>query len=244
MNTTQTVQKMKSLHLSGMVQAYETCLAAGGYQTYSPDELLTLLIDSEWQERENKRITRLTDNAAFRQPACIADLNFTAERLADKDLIMRLATGNFIQAKENILITGSTGVGKSYLASALGHQACNLGYKTIYFNTAKLFQKLYGARADNTLYKELVKLEKHDLLILDDFGLQNLEKQHRDLLMEIIEDRHNHRSTIIASQLPVSKWYDVIGEGNIADAILDRLAHTAHRITLSGESMRKQKRKA
>jgi len=243
MNTTQTVQKMKSLHLSGMVQAYETCLAATEYQTYSPDELLTLLIDSEWQERENKRTMRLTENACFRQQASVADLSFTAERLAGKDLIMRLATGNFIQAKENILITGSTGVGKSYIASALGHQACNLGYRTIYFNTAKLFQKLYGARADNTLYKELVKLEKHDLLILDDFGLQNLEKQHRDLLMEIIEDRHNHRSTIIASQLPVNKWYDVIGEGNIADAILDRLAHTAHRITLTGESMRKQKKK-
>ena len=234
---------MKSLHLSGMVQAYETCLAATEYQTYSPDELLTLLIDSEWQERENKRTMRLTENACFRQQASVADLSFTAERLAGKDLIMRLATGNFIQAKENILITGSTGVGKSYIASALGHQACNLGYRTIYFNTAKLFQKLYGARADNTLYKELVKLEKHDLLILDDFGLQNLEKQHRDLLMEIIEDRHNHRSTIIASQLPVNKWYDVIGEGNIADAILDRLAHTAHRITLTGESMRKQKKK-
>ena len=240
MNTSQTVQKMKSLHLTGMVQAYDTCLAGKDYQTYSPDELLTLLIDAEWQERENKRITRVTENASFRQRAYVSDIKFTAERLADKDLIMRLATGNFIQARENILISGPTGVGKSFIASALGHQACSLGYKTIYYHTAKLFQKLYGARADNTLYKELLKIEKHDLLILDDFGLQNLEKQHRDLLMEIIEDRHNGRSTIIASQLPVNQWYNIIGEGNIADAILDRLVHTAHRITLTGESMRKK----
>jgi len=227
------------MHLAGMAQAYEAFLLSEAFRNATPDELLTLLIDAEWQERENRRVQRLTEQALFRQKAYLSDLSFTPDRIADKDLIMRLSSCSFIPARENILITGATGTGKSFLAAALGHHACALGFKTVYYGTGKLFQKLYGARADNTLYKELLKIERLDLLILDDFGLQNLEKQHRDILMEIIEDRHNTRSTIICSQLPVNMWYNVIGEGNIADAILDRLAHRIH---LTGESMRKIKK--
>jgi DNA replication protein DnaC len=151
-----------------------------------------------------------------------------------------LSDGSFLEKKENILITGATGVGKSYLSSALGHQACQLGYRTLYFNTQKLFTRLKMLKADNSYVREIGRIEKYDLLILDDFGLAPLDSVARMILLEIIEDRHNRKSTIISSQLPVAKWYEVIGESTIADAILDRMVHTAHRIDLKGESLRKK----
>ncbi len=242
MNSTQTLQKMRDMRLHGMAGIYDLGHTSGTYASFTADELLALLIDAEWQERENKKVERLNHSAGFRYGAGLSEINYKAARTLDKDLMGRLATCQFIEGRENILITGPTGVGKSFIASALGHQACSMGFKTLYFNTSKLFTKLNGARADNSLYKEINKIEKHDLLILDDFGLQSLEKHQRDMLMEIIEDRHNRRSTIIASQLPVNIWHDVIGEGTIADAILDRLVHSAHRIELSGESLRKVKK--
>jgi len=147
---------------------------------------------------------------------------------------------SFINKGENILITGATGVGKSYLSSALGHQACQSGYKTLYFNTQKLFSRLKMLKADGSYTKEISRMEKYDLLILDDFGLAPLDSTARMFLLEIIEDRHGRKSTIISSQLPVAKWYEVIGESTIADAILDRMVHTAHRIELKGESLRKK----
>lgn len=154
---------------------------------------------------------------------------------------MRLAECIFIKKKEDLLITGASGVGKSFVASALGHQGCQLGYRVLYFNTQKLFSRLKTAKGDGSYNKEVSRIEKYDLLILDDFALQPLDNYNRNTLMEIIEDRHGRKSTIIASQLPVSMWYDVIGESTIADAILDRLVHKAHRIELQGESMRKLK---
>jgi DNA replication protein DnaC len=154
--------------------------------------------------------------------------------------VLRLADGSFIDKKENILITGATGVGKSYLASAFGHQACQLGYRTLYFNTQKLFSKLKMMKADGSYTREMTKIEKYELLILDDFGLQQLDNTARMILLEIIEDRHGRKSTIIASQLPVAKWYEIIGDSTVADAILDRMVHTAHRLELKGESLRKK----
>ena len=151
-----------------------------------------------------------------------------------------MSDGSFLEKKENILITGATGVGKSYLSSALGHQACQLGYRTLYFNTQKLFTRLKMLKADNSYVREISRIEKYDLLILDDFGLAPLDSVARMILLEIIEDRHDRKSTIISSQLPVAKWYEVIGESTIADAILDRMVHTAHRIELKGESLRKK----
>ncbi len=242
MNNTQTLQKMRALRLHGMASIYDQQLQAGAYASFTSDELLTLLIDAEWQERENKKVQRLHEQAGFRYRAHLSDISYKDARVLDKDVIGRLSTGGFIQNHENILITGPTGVGKSFIATAIGYQACALGYKTMYYNTAKLFSKLHGAKADNTLFKEITKISRQDLLILDDFGLQTLEKQQRDLLMEIIEDRHNRQSTIIASQLPVSVWHQVIGEGTIADAILDRLVHSSHRLELAGESLRKIKK--
>lgn len=153
---------------------------------------------------------------------------------------MRFAECKFIDKNENILITGSTGIGKSYIASALGHQACSLGYKVAYYNTAKLFGKLKMAKADGSYIKEVARIERQHLLILDDFGIQPLDGASRAMLMEIIEDRHGKSSTIITSQVPVNKWHDIIGEKTVADAILDRIIHEAHRLDLKGESLRKK----
>lgn len=242
MNVQQTIEKMKNLRLQGMLLAYGSSIESQGHLQLTADELLSILVDAEWQDRSNKKVARLTQGAAFRYQAHLADIDYQASRDLDRELLNRLACCQFIQQRENILITGPTGVGKSYIASALGHQACAMGYRVAYYNTAKLFAKLYAAKADNSLFKEIARIEKQDLLILDDFGLQNLDKPQRDLLMEIIEDRHNKKSTLIASQLPVSAWYEVIGEGTIADAILDRLVHGAHRLSLNGESMRKVKK--
>ena len=156
--------------------------------------------------------------------------------------MLRLADAGFIERRENLLITGPTGVGNCFIASALGHQACLRGYRTLYFNTQKLFAKLKILKADGTYLKEMNRIERCDLLILDDFGMQNLDNTNRMNLMEIIEDRHGRKSTLIASQLPVASWYEVIGESTIADAILDRLIHGAHRIELKGSSMRKKEK--
>jgi len=157
--------------------------------------------------------------------------------------MLRLADCTFIKNRENVILIGPTGVGKSFIASALGHQACIMGHKTLYFNVQKLFARLKAGLADGTYLKLIAKIEKHSLLILDDFGLKSLDTHARQALLEIIEDRHYKHATIIASQIPVSKWHQIIGESAVADAILDRLVHNAHRLELSGESMRKRKKR-
>lgn len=233
-------QKMSQMKLYGMQQAYLTVLDKNHHHTLTNDEFIDLLIQSEWDERENRRINRYLKSARFRYQASIEELDFTKNRNLDKTTFLRLADCSFIKRKEDLLITGPTGVGKSFLASAIGHQACLNGYKTQYFNSQKFFARLKLAKADGTYMKEINKIEKQDLLILDDFGLQPLDAYNRNTLMEVIEDRHGRRSTLVSSQLPISNWYDIIGESTIADAILDRLVHKANRIELKGKSMRKQ----
>ena len=158
-----------------------------------------------------------------------------------KNQVLRLASCEFIKNKESILLSGSTGVGKSYIGSAIGHQACHLGFRVLYFNINKLFSKLKLMKADGSYLKEIARIERQDLIILDDFGLKPLDNNNRQALMEIIEDRHTKRSTIIASQFPVNEWHQIIGENTIADAILDRIVHSSHRLELKGESMRKKR---
>lgn len=239
---TRTLEQMQQLRLHGMHRAFSSCLSAQSI-AYTNDELTAYLLQSEWDDRQNRKIDRLTKAAKFRYKALIEDIDYEQSRNIEKNQIQRFASCDFIKNKENILITGSTGVGKSYMASALGHQACSLGYKVLYFNTNKLFTLLKTSKADGSYIKEINKLEKQNLLILDDFGLKALDSMNRHALMEIIEDRHGKHSTIIASQLPVEAWHQAIGEQTIADAILDRLVHSAHRIDIKGESMRKKTKK-
>ena len=242
MNST-VLNKMSNLKFYGMQQAYQTLLDTNQHLSLTNDEIISMLIQAEWEDRENRKINRFIRTARFRYGASIEEVDFTARRGLDKTQLLRLADCSFIKKNENLLICGPTGVGKSYLASALGHQACLQGYKTLYFNTQKLFPQLNIYKADGSYLKQVSKIEKHDLLILDDFGLQALDNNARMMLLEIIEDRHGRRSTIISSQLPVSKWYEIIGESTVADAILDRMVHGSHRIELKGESMRKNKLK-
>ena len=190
--------------------------------------------------KSNRAIERSMHNARFRYKASIEQLEYSTERGLDKNQVHRLADGEFIRKKENLLITGSTGTGKSFLASAIGNQACLSGLKVLYTNATRLFAQLKIAKADGSAIKELLKIERQDLLIIDDFGIQPFDQASRSTLLEIIEDRHGKRSTIITSQLPIKQWHDVIGEKTVADAILDRLVHNAGRIELNGESLRKK----
>ena len=239
MNNNQTIEKLKQMRLGAMAQLHLQHIKDNRIENITADEYLALLIDHQWEDRQNRKIERLLKQAGFKQQANLADINYTQNRNLDRNMFSRLGTLDFITRKENIILTGASGVGKSYLAQALGHQGCLMEYKTIYTNTARLFKKLKLSKVDGTYLKELGKLLKADLLILDDFGLQSFDNHARETLMDIIDDRYNTSSTIISSQIPVSAWYDIIGEGTIADAILDRIVNSSHRIDLKGESLRK-----
>lgn len=240
MNTT-SLEKMRKMKFHGMHRAFKISMESGKHETYTPDEIVAHLIEAEWEDRQNRSIDQKIKNAKFRYKAAIEDLSYDAERNIDKNQILRLAECSFIDKHENVIITGSTGIGKSFIASAFGHHACSLGYKSLYHNVPKLFAKLKMAKADGSYLREISRIERQDLLILDDFGIQPFDAQSRAALMEIIEDRHGKTSLIITSQVPVSKWYEVIGEKTIADAILDRIIHNAHRLELTGESLRKKR---
>jgi len=240
MNNTATLEKMNQMKLYGMARAFKTTFEAGMNHKFTTDELMAHLIDSEWDERYNRKLNRLIQLAKFRYQASLEQVDFMLNRNLDKNTILRFSDGNWIREIRNIIITGPTGVGKSFIAAALGHQACVLGFKTVYYNCSKLFPNLLLFRADGTYVKQINKIQKQDVLILDDFGLQKLEIQSRLALLEILEDRHGIRSTVIVSQLPVSSWHEIIGDKTIADAICDRIIHTAYRLEMKGESLRKK----
>ena len=238
-----TLTKMKQMKLYGMHGAFKTAIETGKTDDYTIDQFLAYITEAEWDDRQNRKIDRGIRNARFRYKASVENITYGQERNIDKTKLMRLFECSFVEKGENIIITGSTGVGKSYIATALGYQACIEGYRVVYYNVDRLFAKLKMTRADGSYLKEIDRLERQHLLILDDFGLQPLDNHNRMTLLEIIEDRHGKGSVIITSQLPVSGWYDIIGEKTVADAILDRLVHDAHRIELMGESMRKTRNK-
>jgi DNA replication protein DnaC len=233
--------KLKQLRLKGMLQSWEAIKETRRINELSFSEGMEMLLQAEEEQRQNSRFERLLKNARFRYQASIEEINFDPSRGLDKALITDLATCNYITKGESILITGATGCGKSFLASALGHQACAHGNTVAYFNTQKFMLRVKMARLEGNILKFFDKLAKTSLFILDDFGLTNLERQQQLDLMEIIEDRHGRSSTIISSQIPVANWYDIISEATIADAILDRLIHTSFRIELKGESLRRKR---
>ena len=236
-----TLTRMKQMKLYGMHDSFKTAIETGKTDSYSLDQFVSMIIDAEWDDKTNRRIERSIKNARFHYKASIENIIFDDSRNIDKNKIFRLAECDYVTNNQNVLITGSTGAGKSYLTTALGYQACIQGFKVSYFNTTKLFSKLKIAKADGSYLKELAKIQRQNLIILDDFGLQPLDGQNRIALLEIIEDRNDRGSMIVSSQVPVKDWYDIIGEKTIADAILDRLIHQAHRIELEGESMRKKR---
>ena len=236
-----TLSKMKQMKLYGMHGAFKTAIETGKTDSYTIDQFVSMITDAEWDDRNNRKIERAITNARFHYKSTIENVIYDPARNIDRTKLLRLAECSFIDKNENVLITGSTGAGKSYLATALGYQACIAGFRVMYFNTTKLFSRLKLAKADGSYLKELSKIERQQLIILDDFGLQPLDSQNRIALLEIIEDRNNKGSIIVTSQIPVNNWYEVIGEKTIADAILDRLVHQSHRIELSGESMRRKR---
>ena len=233
-------QQLSSLRLHGMSRTWQSLLETRKLHELSLSDGLQLLLHAEEEERGNRRFSRLRKTASFRYQSSIEELQYNAARGLDKSLIARLTTADYLRKGESVLITGATGSGKSFLASALGHHACGQGFKVVYFNMQKLMLRTKMARAEGTLIKLLERIAKSDLLILDDFGLTHLDQQQQLDFMEMIEDRHGTKSTIISSQLPVAAWFDVIGEKTIADAILDRLINTSYRIELKGESLRKK----
>jgi DNA replication protein DnaC len=235
------IDKLQSLRFFGMRCAFEEQMQTADIDQLNFEERMGLLVDREMTERENRRFkTRLT-KAKLRQHACVEDVDFRHKRGLDKSLFMQLVDCQWVKEAHNVLIIGPTGVGKTYLACALAHKACLQGYSTLYFRLPRLLQELGIAKADGRYDKILKTLSKTQLLIVDDWGLKPLVKEQSHDLLEILEDRHALRSTLVTSQLPVEHWHEIIGNPTLADAILDRLIHNAYRINLKGESMRKNK---
>ena len=232
---------MNRMKLFGMAAAFNESLSSTFAETMTPDSFLGWLLSREWDYRSAMAIERLIRGAAFRYKAYLEQIDYTISRGLERNQMERLASLDFVHQGQNLFITGSSGTGKSFIATALGYQACKSGIRTLYANASKLMGTLKVAKAKGTIDVELKKIERCPLLILDDLFLVPLDAKERPILLDIIEDRHGRKSIIITSQLPVSSWYDAIGDPTVADAILDRIVHTAHQIELSGESIGKIK---
>ncbi len=236
----QTMEKLSSMKLRGMVAALEQWQETGAKQDLDPADLIGLLTDAEWTARENRRLTQRLRQARFPVAATVEEIDYRHPRGLQKPKMLELISCRWIVAHQNVIITGPTGIGKSWLPCALGEKACREGYKVLYSRAPRLFGDLYLARADGTYARVLQKLAKFDLLIIDDLGSPLDGNERRDL-REILEDRYDVSSTIVSSQLEPKHWHSFIGDETLADAICDRLVHNGHRLKLSGESMRKKK---
>ncbi len=235
------IDKLQSLRFFGMRTAFEEQMQTQDIDQLNFEERMGLLVDREMTERENRRFKTRLRKAKLRQHASVEDVDFRHKRCLDKSMFMQLADCQWIKEALNTLIIGPTGVGKTYLACALAHKACQQGHSTLYFRLPRLLQELGIAKADGRYDKILKALSKTQLLVVDDWGLKPLVKEQSHDLLEILEDRHGLRSTLVTSQLPVEHWHKIIDNPTIADAILDRLIHNAYRINLEGDSMRKKK---
>ena len=236
----ETYDKLVSMQMQGLAAAFKAYLD----QTHGRDELafeerFGIFVDREWTERQQRRLTNRLKSAKLREPACMEDVNYRHPRGLDRSVMQRLATCQWVKDHEAVLITGATGLGKTWLACALAHQACREGYTSTYARVPRLMLTLGLARGDGSYVRELARLARADLLILDDWGLSPMSEGERHDLLEILEDRSGLKATIVTSQLPVTAWHDTIGDPTVADAILDRLVHRAHRIEMKGPSLRK-----
>jgi len=240
MLTHPTRDKLQTLKLSGMSHALVEPLQMADIAALSFEERFGLLVDRELTERDNRRLTTRLRQAKLRQTACIEDIDYRHPRGLDKAVMARLTTCQWVREHHNVLITGPTGIGKTWLGCALAHKACREGLRALYLRLPRFLPDLAIAKGDGRYGQVLTTLAKTDLLILDDWGLAPLNDEHRRDLLEIIEDRHDCRATLVTSQLPVEHWHEALGDPTLADAILDRLVHNAYKITLQGESMRKR----
>lgn len=236
-----TLTTLKNLKLPGMAAAFEEQLLQPVTQSLSFTDRFGLIVDREASHRDNQRLGRLLKNARLKHNACVEDIDYRAGRGLDKAVIASLIDGDWIRQAQNVIFTGKTGCGKTWLACALGNQACRQGMSVLYLRTSRLLEELKLAHADGSFRKRLMQIAKVELLILDDFGVSTLAPSERQDLLELIDDR-TKRSTLITSQIPVKAWHEVIGEPTLADAILDRIVHRAHTIDLTGDSMRKTKK--
>ncbi|AGX86200.1 DNA replication protein [Candidatus Symbiobacter mobilis CR] len=238
----QTVQTLKTLRLPGMLAAFEEQQTNSAAASLSFDERFAMLVDREQTWRENRRVSRLLREARMKSgQACLEDVRYGTDRKLDKASMAQLGSCQWIRAHQNVILTGATGCGKTWLACALGNAACRQGLSVAYVRTPRFFEELRIAHGDGSFGKKLASLSKTDLLILDDWGLAALNQSERNDLLEVLDDRVGSRSTLITSQLPVEHWHAYLNDPTLADAILDRVIHAAHKIALAGESMRKQK---
>lgn len=239
MNNSATLEKMAKMKLYGMARAFEMSMEPNFKEGLTIDKLVAFLIDAEWDERDNRKTERLIRSAKFRHKAAIELVDFSLKRTLREDDLLRLADVRWINKKQNVVLTGPTGVGKSYIACAVGNKMCTLGFKVLYFSTSKLFMILKMAKADGTYISKVEKIKKSDLIILDDFGLEKIQVDQRLSLLEIMEDRYGLKSTIIVSQIPTTEWHAIIGDPTIADAFCDRVLHNAFKLDIDGDSVRK-----
>jgi len=238
-----TLDKLQALKCTGMVAALVDQMQTPDIDELAFEERLGLLVDRELTERENRRLTSRLRRARLRHTAALEDIDYRNPRGLDKGLIQTLAACKWVKEHNNILITGPTGVGKTWLACALAQKVCREGYTAQYIRLTRLLRDMMIAKGDGRYPKLLTSLAKVDVLILDDWGLIKLSAENRRDLLEVLEDRHGTRSTIATSQLPIDEWHTAIGDPTLADAILDRLVHNAYKISLRGESMRKRQAK-
>ncbi len=241
MNEHNTVEKMRRMRMNAMAALYHRSINEHLYQDYTLDDFIAMLVDIEWESRQNRNIENLIQRAAFKEAASASDIDYQSRRGLDKTMFERLLGLNFLAKKENIIVTGLAGCGKSFISQALGVKACQLMHTTMYCNTARFFDMAKLAKIQGTYNKLINRIQKTELLILDDFGLATIDQPARNVLMDVIEERYERASTIIATQIPVASWHALIGENSIADSIMDRLVFSSHRIELQGESMRRKK---